>query len=834
MEPAIKGNRFGKDVEGAVREKWKAKWPYHFDVKSRKPIFSIDTPPPYVNTPVHIGQATTYVLMDMFARFRRMKGYEVLFPLGLDRNGLPIEMAAEKKFGAKLTTLPREKAIEYCNKILEEASLASVDSFERLGISFNSWKKGPGIGELYETDSPDYRSLTQETFIDMLAKGLIYEDERVNNFCPGCQTTLADAEVDYENRAGIYYHVRFGVKETGEDVIIATTRPELICTLGMIIFNPQDGRYKHLEGKTAISPIFGKAVPIKSHPSAEIERGTGIMMVCSFGDLADIRFFREQNLPAVIAIGKDGRMNENAGFLAGLSVKQARGKMVEELDKLDLIVEKVQTNDHRTPICERSKDAIEFIAMPEFYVKQVEFKGDMKKLAKKLSFYSPRSRQIMLDWIDSVSIDWPISRRRFYATEVPLWYCGKCGEKVIPPKGKYYQPWKQKPPAGSEGLSESGKCAKCGHGKFRGEERVFDTWFDSSISPLYIMKYHKEPAGFFERARPCSLRPQGKEIVRTWLYYTVLKDWLLTDECIFRDVWVNYHILDEKGKKMSKSLGNVIDPHQVLERSGAEPFRLWAAIEGNLEKTDFRCSFERIDGAGKTLTKLWNVARFVSMFPAPEKKPGKLCPLDEWILSETDELVRYADERYGKYDFHNPGTRIKNFIWEAFSSHYVELAKQRAYNQDGKFSKAEQDSARYALNHVLDKLMLILAPVVPFLTYSVYMDLRGKDIHMEPFPVVEKAVAAKPAKGKSKEKGKDKPGKKALAAFTSQDIMDFNSAVWKEKKERGLSLRDPVKSAVIPQKLAAVAADLCATHGIGEMKRGKKISLSFEPAVPAK
>ncbi len=807
MGPKIKSKRWSRDIEDKISSKWEKRWPYGFDEKSKRPVYSIDTPPPYVNTPVHIGQATTYVLMDMFARFRRMTGHNVLFPLGLDRNGLPIEMAAEKRFGRKLTSLPRKEAIGLCYRILEEASMASVDSFRRLGISFNSWKKGNGIGELYETDSPDYRSLTQETFIDMLKKGLIYEDDRVNNFCPGCQTTLADAEINYENRAGFYYNVRFRVKETGEDIIIATTRPELICTIGMVIFNPKDRKHRHLEGKTAVAPLFRREVPIKSHPSAEMDRGTGIMMVCSFGDLADIRFFREENIEPIVAINKDGTMNRHAGFLEGLGVKEARRKVVEELEKSGLIVERIPTSEHRTPICERSRDAIEFINMPEFYVRQVEFRKDMKKLAKKMSFFAPRSRQILLDWIDSVSIDWPISRRRFYATEVPLWYCRKCGEKIIPPRGRYYQPWKEKPPRESEGL-RNGKCAKCGSENFRGEDRVFDTWFDSSISPLYILKYHKDPKGFFGKSRPCSLRPQGKEIIRTWLYYTVLKDWLLTGKVIFRDVWINYHILDEKGKKMSKSMGNVIDPQDVLKRFGAEPFRLWTATEGNLEKTDFRCSFQRIEGAGKTLTKLWNVSRFISMFPAPKSKPRKLCALDEWIISEIDRIVKDAGKRYERYDFHNPAAKMKNFVWETFASHYIELVKQRAYNQEGKFTKGEEDSARYTLHHVLDRIMLVLAPVLPFLTYSVYSDLRGRDIHSEDFPEPDGRLL--------KRRG-----------FGADDVTAFNSVVWKAKKDRGLSLREGLAEVTVPEKLKPAEKDIMATHGIKKVKYGKKLSVKF-------
>ncbi len=803
-EPRLKGKRWQPQAEEAILKRWKAKWPYGFDPKSKKPVYSIDTPPPYVNTPVHIGQATTYVMMDMFARFRRMIGCSVLFPLGLDRNGLPIEMAAEKRFDVKLTSLPRPKAVQLCRNILEESSLASVDSFFRLGISFNSWKKGTGLGELYETDSPDYRSLTQETFIDMWKKGLIYEDERVNNFCPGCQTTLADAEIDYENRRGFYYHIKFKVKETGEDIVIATTRPELVCTIGMVIFNPEDKRYKHLEGKTAIAPIFNKEVKIRSHPSAEIDRGTGIMMVCSFGDLADIRFFREMKLDPVIAINKDGTMNENAGFLAGLPIENAREKYLGELESKGLVIEKEPTSEHRTPICERSKDAIEFITMKEFYVKQVEFKARMRKLARKMNFFATKSRQILLDWIDSVSIDWPISRRRYYATEVPVWYCKGCGQIIVPPKGKYYRPWLEKPPADSAGLKK-GKCAKCGSSGFRGEERVFDTWFDSSISPLYILKYSRPPKGFFAKNQPCSLRPQGKEIVRTWLYYTVLKDWLLTGKCIFRDVWINYHIVDERGKKMSKRTGNALDPKEVLDKFGAEPFRLWAAIEGNLEKTDFRCSFDRIEGAGKTLTKLWNVARFISMFKPPKKKPKRLCALDEWILAETGKIVKYARGRYERYDFHNPSTRIKNFLWETFASHYVELVKNRAYNQEKRFSKQDQDAARYALNSVLDQVLLLLAPVVPFITATIYRDLRGLDIHSQPFP--------KPDSG----------AMKARVGFKTEDVMQLNSMVWKAKKDSGMSLKSGIKSLQLPARFKRAEPDIMATHKAEKVSYGKSI-----------
>ncbi len=585
--PLLNEKSWSKDFEKPIYEKWKNDKTYSF--LEVGPVYSIDTPPPYVNTPVHIGHATTYVIMDMIARFRRSIGYSVLFPIGMDRNGLPIEIAAEKRFGISMQKMSREQFMSYCEKVLEDSSLASINTFLRLGISFNSWDLGQNPGDVYYTDSNEYRTLTQSTFIDMWNKGMVYEDNRINNYCKGCGTTLADEEVVYEELPTLFNDVIFTVKETGEEVTIGTTRPELICTCAMVIFNPEDDRYKKLEGKTIITPLFKKEVPIKAHPFADMNFGTGLVMMCSAGDQTDIRFFREMGLTPVIAINADGKMNKNSGFLEGLEVKEARDKILQELDNNKLIV-KQQKMVHRTPVCERSKDPIEFIAMPEFYLRQLEHKDDILNLTDKINFYSPRSKQILLDWINSISMDWAISRRRYYATEIPIWYCKSCGKVHLGEKGKYVRPWKEK-------LNK--KCS-CGSAEFVGEERVLDTWFDSSITPLYIMKYGNE---FFQKHQICSLRPQGKEIVRSWLYYTLLRCYHLTEKPVFKDVWIHHHITDESGKKMSKSIGNIIKPEEILDKYGSEPFRLWAASEGNLDQTDFKCSFERIESELKTLTK---------------------------------------------------------------------------------------------------------------------------------------------------------------------------------------------------------------------------------------
>lgn len=795
----IAEKKFTKEMELTIFEQWKKDRDYAFNENTEKIVYSIDTPPPYINSPIHIGHASTYTIMDFFARYQRMIGKEVLFPLGLDQNGLPIETSAEKKFKVDFTKLSRDEALSYCRKLLDATTAESIDSFFKCGISYSSWTKGEKIGDIYETDSPSYRAVTQATFIDLWDKGLIYEDNKVVNWDPKLQTTVADSEITYEDRPGFFHDIVFKVKDTGEQVIIGTTRPELVCTCGMVIFHPDDDRYKHLEGKTLITPYFNKEVPCKSHPFAEIEKGTGIMMMCSYGDLTDIRFFIEQGLLAKVAINKNGTLNENAGDLAGLKIKDAREKIIEGLKAQNLLIKMTPTAAHRTPISERSGAAIEFITMPEFYLKQLEFKDEMRKIANEITIYSPKSKQILLDWIDSVSIDWPISRRRYYATEVPLWYCKKCGEVILAKKGEYVRPWKDAP-------KHISSCPKCDSKEFVGEIRVFDTWFDSSISPLYILGYERYPE-FFNKHPVCSLRPQGKEIVRTWLYYTLLKDYLLTGKIIFDDVWIHHHIVDEKGYKMAKSKGNGIDPHDILNKFGAEPFRLWCAIEGNLDRIDFRCSFERIENAGKVLQKLWNVSKFISMFEvtSEQEKNIDLQEIDKWILSEINEIAKDAKESFLKYDFHNPTVKLMNFIRDDFASNYLEIVKRRAYNNDENvhFSDAEKFAAIKTLRDTLKIILEVLAPVNPAITYFIYNNLFNENVHKKSFPEFTEHKTQ----------------------IVSQELIDFNSLIWKYKKDKNLSLKDTIKKATITKSLSSVAKELKAMHGIEEILIGKEISV---------
>lgn len=783
------------EIEKEITTKWKNMEIFAFNKKLKKPVYSIDTPPPYINTPIHMGHAVTYCFMDMFARFKRMKGFQVLFPLGLDRNGLPIEIGAEKKYKISAFDMSREKFLEYCHKLLEETSVESIDSFVGLGISFTSYKEGKGIGSIYKTDSQEYRALTQSTFIELYEKGLIYEDSRINNWDSKLRTTIADSEIEYKNIDSTFSDIKWKVKETGKEIVIGTTRPELICSCGMVIFNPKDKRYKDLEGKTAVTPLFNKEVKIKAHPLAEIDKGTGLVMMCSAGDLSDIQFFREQKLKPIISIDKEGVMNSNAGFLKGMKVKKAREEILEKLREKKLLVKQEQIT-HRTPVSERSGVEIEFIEMPEFYLKQLEFKKDIRRISKEINFYPKSSKKILDNWLDSISIDWPISRRRFYATEIPLWYSEKDGKKLVavPNSGKYYQAWKEKVPKDAKVLRDGKKIGIVSDNEFKnlnwkGEERVFDTWMDSSISELFILKY-KQDNDFFKKAYPVTLRPQGKEIVRTWLYYTILRGYLETGKACFKDAWIHQHILDGNGRKMSKSDGNIIDPQEILRDYGAEALRFWAATEGDLSKGDFICSKEKIAAEKKTLNKLLNVSKFVKMFDKPSNP--KLTDLDKLFVDYIENLTLECERDYEIYNFNHPAQKLRRFLWEIFASHYVEIVKSRAYNQNKSFSKQESDSARYTLHFLLNRFLTLLYPIVPQIT-SLIMNDNGINLIESEWP-------------------KAKKSKSNLKIV--EEIMSFNSEVWKLKKEKGISLRDEIKGIKIPIKLKSFEVDLKAAHNL--------------------
>jgi valyl-tRNA synthetase len=771
--PKVQEKRWDHNTELLTQQLWEKQRLYKFNVNSKKPVFTIDTPPPYPSgRPWHIGALAHYAQIDMIARTSRALGYETLFPIGIDRNGLPVERYVETTYKIKMRSQDREKFIELCAHALDELEAEMVGLMKREGLS-------PNFANKYRTDGEAYRRLTQRTFIELWKKKLIYESTYPSNYCPGCQTTIADAEIIYQEKPTKLVSIAFRVKETGEELVIATTRPELMGSCQLVIVNPEDENYKKLHGLHAVVPIFEREVEILPHPGAKREKGSGAVMICSYGDYHDVALFRELGLPEIISIDERGRMTEAAGQFRDLSVEEARRKAVEELT-LRGLVRGVLTITHEVPTCERSGNPIEIIPMKEFYLKQLEFVPRLTKIAKSLKFHPNTHRQILLDWLGSINIDWPISRRRYYGTEIPIWYCKKCGRANLPKPGKYYRPWRDPPPFK--------KCFFCGNDKFTGETRILDTWMDSGISPLYNSRYSEKDKGFYRRTYPVTIRPQGKDIVRTWLHYTILRCLQLTGREPFTHVWITGMGLDERGERMSKSRGNVVDPGPVLEKYGADAFRLWSALETSLG-SDYRYSDARVAGARNTLTKIWNLARFISSFP--QVKTARLRPADQWILAELSHLTKRCLEGYKEFNFFIPATELRDFLWGSFASHYLEMAKARAYGIG--FSKVDQKAAWSTLHECLRTILLLSGPITPHLTDSVWRRLYGrKSIHSELFP---------------------RTARKETYRKYTRPLVDFNSDVWKMKKEKGLSLSSPINSE-IPSTLRLFDEDLRAMHKI--------------------
>lgn len=787
MDPKIEAKSWNPTLEKETLRKWESEEIYTFSATSETGAFVIDSPPPYPSgRPWHIGAAAHYAQIDMIARFARMSGYNVMFPIGIDRNGLPVEIYTEKKHKIRMRTMSREAFLDLCRVALDDLEAEMVQIMKNMGLSCN-------FKQYYRTDSDEFRALTQNTFIDLWKRHLVYLATRPNNYCSDCGTTIADAEIIYEDLPTKLVYLNFTVRETSEKLVIASTRPELLFACQCIIVNPKDVRYLQFHGKHVEIPIFGREVKILPHHSAKPEFGSGVVMVCSYGDQNDVQLFRELGLKEIVAINANGITTPAAGPYSNLTLKEARAKIIEDLSTAGLI-DKDEDIVHRTPLCERSKTSIEIIPMEDYYLKQLEYIPKLKDLAEEITFYPPMHKQILINWLNSVSIDWPVSRRRFYGTEIPIWYCNNCRTPNLPDStitDKYYRPWKEKPPFE--------KCIQCDCTEFTGEDRIFDTWMDSSITPLFISKYKRDQK-LYNHLYPTNIRPQAKDIIRTWLYYSMLRCFQLTDKVPWSSAWIMGYGVDEKGEKMSKSKGNVIDPFPILHHYGADAFRFWSASEGSLGH-DFRCSEQRIAGSKNFLSKLWNIGRFVSSFDILAETPAQLFATDEWIISELSILIEDCKKGYNDFNFFVPSNAIREFTRNLFAAQYIEMVKARAYNQEDSIG---HKSAIFTLHRCLSTILLLLAPICPFITEELWTKIySAKSIHIQHLPDFPQGDYHE------------------LSKYTGP-ITDFNSKVWNKKKEtisektgKPLSLKDPIEIS-IPTELNLFKKDLELMHNLIE------------------
>ena len=818
-KPKITDKRWSIDLEKRIQEEHYGESynnRYSFNPDSKKEIFVIDTPPPYPSGTWHIGAVAQYSMIDVIARSQRLLGKEVYFPWGVDRNGINIEFTVEKKTGKKMRTFNRGDFIDICRDTIEEYTQAMRETACRVGLSCSFENE-------YLTDSPEYRSVSQSIFVDLFKQGNIVEDLRPNIYDPVEGTTIADAEVQRISRSTKLCDVIWET-EDGDQVIITTTRPELICACGIVLVHPEDSRYTHLIGKEIRLPLAvngrSKKVLISSHHSVKMEFGSGVLMVCSFGDQNDVSVFREFGLEPFVAINLDGEMTEISGPLSGLAVIEARKKAIEILEQENKL-SSIKDHEQEIPVSERGNNPVEIILLKEWYVRQTHTLERMNELVSDINFIPPRNKQFLDDWMQNISIDWPISRRRWYHTEVPIWYTEDESKVVVPPSGVYVQPWRDSPPEGSEVLDRETKETlgkyeemKDQLGVLTGEEKVFDTWMDSSNSNLFVSGYGKNQ-DLFNRAFPTALRPQGKEIVRTWLYYTLLKSTLLLDKPGFANVWIDGLGMDPWGRKMSKSLGNGIDANSVLEcgsggrtgswkikgtdgkqihlkanKIGSECFRLWKACDAQVGD-DFHINPEEIEAKYfGVLTKIFNVARFASQFEVPSNlnsKPNNLEIEDEWILSEFSQMMTKVEESWSKVDIYNAAQSIKNFSTGVFPSHWLEMVKSRLYDGD--------EAAAWTLHRIVRDVLTSLSPICPFFTHYLSTTLyANSSVDVREFPDI---IASK----------------SDLLNLTNH-VIDFNSEVWKLKKDNGISLNTEISDVKIPEELVILSNSLIRMHRI--------------------
>ena len=681
----------------------------------------------------------------------------------------------------------------------------------------------------YLTDAPDYRSVTQSIFVELFKNGTIIEDLRPNIYDPVEGTTIADAEVERLQRKTKLVDVKWELDD-GSELIISTTRPELICDCGVVVVHPEDDRYQHLVGQKIKLPLpvsqREQYVEIKTHPSVKSEFGSGVLMVCSFGDQNDVAVFRELGLTPFQAINLEGCMTELAGQWSGLPVIDARKAIIEHLESNGQI-DKIEEREQEVPVSERGKNPVEIILLKEWYVRQTHIQDRMKELIEDITFHPVRNRQFLLDWMDNISIDWPISRRRWYHTEIPIWYSADEQYVIVPPSGTYVQPWREQPPAGSRVLNRESRQDVGSYedmtdslGEISGEEKVFDTWMDSSNSNLFVSGYLNHPE-VFEKSFPTALRPQGKEIVRTWLYYTLLKSALLLDKPGFQHVWIDGLGMDPWGRKMSKSLGNGIDADSVLEcgaggrtgswkvkgpektvnlkanKIGSECFRLWKACDAQVGD-DFQINPEEIEQRYfGVLTKLFNVSRFASQFDVPsdlDNLPSNLNIEDEWILHEFNTVMHEVKTAWENLDIYTATQALKTFGTGILPSHYLEMVKSRLYDGDTK--------AAWTIHRMVRDFLSAFSPICPFFTHHISQTIYGiSAVDVDEFPNNPFSDNYDQSRGE-------------FLKSKTFDLQTFNGEVWSTKKENGISLNQPISGMVIPDNLREFTDILTSMHSL--------------------
>ena len=761
-----------------VEEKWVESWDpsvYHFDWQSDKPQYIIDTPPPYPTGNFHIGNALNWCYIDYVARYKRMRGYNVMFPQGWDCHGLPTEVKVEELNHITKNQVPREEFRRLCEKLTEEAIERFHQSMGRLGLSID-WSNE------YVTMRPEYYVKTQTSFVRMHEMGLIYREDHPVNWCPRCGTAIAFAEVEYDSRTTTLNYMRF-VSPEGE-MQIATSRPELLPACVAVAVHPDDQRYQKFIGKKVRVPLFDYEVPVLADPVVDTAFGTGIVMICTFGDKQDVRWWMEHHLPLRQAIDREGHLTAVAGPYAGLSVGQAKERIIRDMQKEEIIFRQ-EPLEQNVGLCWRCKTAIEILSERQWFVRINS--EEIKKTAEEIEWVPPHMQVRLKNWADSVEWDWCISRQRIFATPIPVWYCRSCGE-VLVAKEEWLplDPNQTRPPI---------RC-RCGSDDFIPEKDVLDTWMDSSISALAV-------AGWPDRKdlrMPTQLRPQGHDIIRTWAFYTILRTKSLEGVKPWDTILINGMALGEDGHKMSKSLNNFIRPEEVFATNGADALRQWGAMGGS-PGNDIMFQWKEITAASRFQQKLWSIFRFsLPLIANVQANPGQV---DRWLLGELDRLVIRATKAMEAFQFDETMKAIRGFAWETLADNYIELVKARLYGPDS----PEKRAAQSTLYRAIETVARLMAPFTPFISEEIFHTLTGESVHVQSWPEPE-GIKVDPA---------------GLA------IKEIAAAIRRYKAEKGMALNAPLPGIVVYSELGLETIDLSGVANSSVESRAGKPDIEMKP-----
>ncbi|MBS9530116.1 valine--tRNA ligase [Wolbachia endosymbiont of Rhagoletis cerasi] len=710
-----------KEVEDKCNILWEGSKVYRWNGEKDN-TFTIDTPPPTISGKLHIGHIFSYCHTDFIARFQRMLGKDVFYPIGFDDNGLPTERLVEQTYKTRAKEVGREKFIEMCHEVIEKSKQEFKELFKSVGISYD-WDLE------YHTISKETVTLSQMSFIDLYNKGYAYRKMQPILWDPVDKTAIAQAEIEDKVFESSLNTIVFSTQEN-EQINIATTRPELLPACVAVFCHPEDARYTHLIGKTAIVPITKEKVPIIADDKVKIDKGTGLVMCCTFGDELDIYWQQKHNLPMKIIIDQDGRMDlddvipphpgvmkvADTGIydeINGLKVTAARKRMIEISSGKGLLIESTNIS-HSVKCAERSGAPLEILPTYQWFIKTLEQKAQVLDKVKECNWHPSNMRKRMEVWIEGLNWDWCISRQRYFGVPFPAWYSKRKGEegKIILAEVKDLpiDPLKDLP----KGYSKEEVIP---------DQDVMDTWATSSITPqlsaLAVNSEFSLPNHRYDTIFPADLRSQGHEIIRTWAFYTILKAHYHANSLPWKNIMISGWCLADDKKKMSKSKGNIITPHVILETYGADVVRYWAANSRLGVDTVYS---ENIFKIGKRLvTKLWNASKFVSMFMEKHQTVSINSiseTMDKWILSKLYKVIGRATNNLLQFEYCEALGAIEEFFWKDFCDNYLELAKKRAYGD--KVNSETNLSAKQSLAYVLNIILRLFAPFLPYITEEIY------------------------------------------------------------------------------------------------------------------